>query len=335
MSSEPRFYANEFPEPNDLVVVKVARIENSMGAYVTLLEYGNMEGLILPSELSKRRYRSISKLLRVGRQEVVMVVRVDSDKGYVDLSKKRVAPEDIAATEERYSKSKKVHLTTRQVANHLNMEVEELHKLAIWPLYAKYGHAYEGLREAVDDPIKAFEGINCPQNVIDALVSDMRNRAQPESVRIRARIHVSCSGEQGVVAIRDALVAGQKTYECGEESKVELKVQLVASPLYVVIAQGADKVTGLKIVTNALEAIKAHIESIRGGEYQQQGEIMVFGLDEDLDKEEGAASEESDSDSDEDDESDEEEDDDEEEDGDLSEDSEDDDNEDAKKNRKA
>lgn len=88
-----------------------------MGAYVQLLEYGKMEGLILPSELSKRRYRSITKLIRVGRQEVAIVVRVDTDKGYVDLSKKRVAPEDIAITEESFSKAKKVFLTARQVAS--------------------------------------------------------------------------------------------------------------------------------------------------------------------------------------------------------------------------
>lgn len=87
-----------------------------MGAYVSLLEYGRVEGLILPTELSKRRFRSISKIIRVGRQEVVMVVRVDPEKGYVDLSKKRVSPEDIGATEERFSKSKKVYLTARQVA---------------------------------------------------------------------------------------------------------------------------------------------------------------------------------------------------------------------------
>eukprot|EP01053_Blabericola_migrator_P013084 Blabericola_migrator_1__13083@NODE_888_length_6164_cov_126_278498_g625_i0_p2_GENE_NODE_888_length_6164_cov_126_278498_g625_i0NODE_888_length_6164_cov_126_278498_g625_i0_p2_ORF_typecomplete_len327_score78_32EIF_2_alpha/PF07541_12/1_3e29EIF_2_alpha/PF07541_12/1_1e03S1/PF00575_23/4_4e11S1/PF00575_23/3_3e03Cwf_Cwc_15/PF04889_12/0_011BUD22/PF09073_10/7_7e03BUD22/PF09073_10/0_19Sigma70_ner/PF04546_13/1_4e03Sigma70_ner/PF04546_13/1_4DNA_pol_phi/PF04931_13/9_3_NODE_888_length_6164_cov_126_278498_g625_i0 len=297
MTSEAHFYENEFPEPNDLVVVKVARIENSMGAYVTLLEYGNMEGLILPSELSKRRYRSISKLLRVGRQEVVMVVRVDTEKGYVDLSKKRVAPEDIAATEERYSKSKKVHLTARQVAGQLNMELADLMKVAIWPLYAKYGHAYDGLKEAVEDPVKAFEGIDCPQHIKDALVADMSNRVQPEHVRIRARVHVSCSGEQGVVAIRDALLAGQKTFELADEnSKHELKVQLVASPLYVVIAQGFDKQNGIKVVNNALESIRAHIEGVPGGEFQQQGEIMVFGLDEEIQKDEEEGSGESDSD---------------------------------------
>ena len=46
-----------------------------------LLEYDNIDGMILLSELSRRRIRSIQKLIRVGRNEVVVVLRVDKEKG--------------------------------------------------------------------------------------------------------------------------------------------------------------------------------------------------------------------------------------------------------------
>ena len=36
-----------------------------MGAYVSLLEYGGIEGMILLSELSRRRIRSVQKLIKV------------------------------------------------------------------------------------------------------------------------------------------------------------------------------------------------------------------------------------------------------------------------------
>lgn len=47
---------------------------------VTLLEYNGIQGMILLSELSRRRIRSIHKLLRVGRNEIVMVIRGDKDQ---------------------------------------------------------------------------------------------------------------------------------------------------------------------------------------------------------------------------------------------------------------
>lgn len=45
-----------------------------------------------------------------------MVLRVDKEKGYIDLSKRRVSPEDIAAAEEKFNKSKMVHSIMRHTA---------------------------------------------------------------------------------------------------------------------------------------------------------------------------------------------------------------------------
>ncbi|KAI0745302.1 eukaryotic translation initiation factor 2 subunit alpha [Earliella scabrosa] len=111
-----RYYEQRYPEVDELVMVQVRQIAE-MGAYVKLLEYDNIEGMILLSELSRRRIRSIQKLIRVGRNEVVVVLRVDKEKGYIDLSKRRVSPEDITKCEERYMKSKTVASIMRHVAS--------------------------------------------------------------------------------------------------------------------------------------------------------------------------------------------------------------------------
>ncbi|KAJ3506082.1 hypothetical protein NMY22_g17364 [Coprinellus aureogranulatus] len=111
-----RYYEQKYPEVDELVMVQVRQIAE-MGAYVKLLEYDNTEGMILLSELSRRRIRSVQKLIRVGRNEVVVVLRVDKEKGYIDLSKRRVSPEDIVKCEERYMKSKAVASILRHVAS--------------------------------------------------------------------------------------------------------------------------------------------------------------------------------------------------------------------------
>lgn len=45
-----------------------------MGAYVQLLEYDNIEGMILLSELTRRRIRSVSKLIKVSGLPVLKVI---------------------------------------------------------------------------------------------------------------------------------------------------------------------------------------------------------------------------------------------------------------------
>ena len=104
--------------------------------------------------------------------------------GYIDLSKRRVSPEDIIKCEERYMKAKTVASIMRHVASRLpsvdadeategadvatkeaqdagsevavsavgSSEEERLEKLydqIAWPLGRKYGHPYEAFKLAL------------------------------------------------------------------------------------------------------------------------------------------------------------------------------------------
>jgi translation initiation factor 2 subunit 1 len=169
------------------VVVNVRQIAE-MGAYVNLLEYNNIEGMILLSELSRRRIRSIQKLIRVGRNEVVVVLRVDKEKGYIDLSKRRVSPEDVAKCEERFQKSKQVQSLIRHAAEKLGTSVEELHSRYTWPLYKKYGHAYDAFKIAINDPEKVFGEFEMTPEVKKELLNSIRKRLTPQALKIRAGI---------------------------------------------------------------------------------------------------------------------------------------------------
>lgn len=83
---------------------------------------------------------------QVGRQEPVMVLRVDKEKGYIDLSKRRVSPEDLALCEDRFNKSKMIHSIMRHVAETTGNDVEDLYRNIGWPLYKMYGHAFEAFK---------------------------------------------------------------------------------------------------------------------------------------------------------------------------------------------
>jgi len=59
-----RYYEQKYPEVDEVVMVNVVQIAE-MGAYVKLLEYDGQKGMILMSEFSRKRIRSINKLVRV------------------------------------------------------------------------------------------------------------------------------------------------------------------------------------------------------------------------------------------------------------------------------
>lgn len=70
-------------------------------------------------------------------------------KGYIDLSKRRVEPEDVTKCEDRYNKAKAVHSVLRWVAENKNITLESLYQSVGWPLYKKYGHAYDAFKLAL------------------------------------------------------------------------------------------------------------------------------------------------------------------------------------------
>lgn len=69
--------------------------------------------------------------------------------GYIDLSKRRVSPEDIVKCEERYNKSKMVHSILRHVAEKTNTPIEQLYETIGWPLNKKYGHAVDAFKLSI------------------------------------------------------------------------------------------------------------------------------------------------------------------------------------------
>lgn len=113
-----RFYRNEFPEENELVVVKIRDVHDT-GAYVNLLEYNEAEGMIPFTEVTKKRVNTVSRLVKVGKVEIMMVLRVDPVKGYIDLSRKKVHMEEAAARDQHYKKAKVVHSIMKHTASKL------------------------------------------------------------------------------------------------------------------------------------------------------------------------------------------------------------------------
>lgn len=267
-----RFYEAKYPEIESLVMVNVRTVAD-MGAYVSLLEYNNIEGLILLSELSRRRIRSINKLIRVGRNEVVMVLRVDKEKGYIDLSKRRVSPEDVAACEDKFNKAKAVHGVLRHLAERRKFYLEDLYDKIAWPLYRKYGHAYDAFKIALaeesstggggassseaEDP---FATLDVPADVIDELKLYIRRRLAPQPIKIRADVEVSCFTYEGIDAIRDALFAG---IAVGTENS-PIKIRLIAPPIYVLSTMTLEKDAGIALLQKAIDVILENI-SKKGG----------------------------------------------------------------------
>ncbi|XP_023014631.1 eukaryotic translation initiation factor 2 subunit alpha [Leptinotarsa decemlineata] len=266
-----RFYKEKYPEIEDVVMVNVREIAE-MGAYVRLLEYNNIEGMILLSELSRRRIRSINKLIRVGKTEPVVVIRVDKEKGYIDLSKRRVSAEDVEKCTERFAKAKAVNSILRHVAELLNYEndeqLEELYQKTAWYFEEKYkknkASAYDFFKQAVLDPSILAE-CELDDKTKEVLLGNIKRKLTSQAVKIRADIECACYGYEGIDAVKAALKAGLEL----STEELPIKINLIAPPLYVMTTSTPEKQDGLKILNDAIEKVKLTITEL-GGEFNIQ-----------------------------------------------------------------
>lgn len=72
--------------------------------------------------------------------------------GYIDLSKRRVSPEDILKCEDRYNRSKLSHSLLRHTAEKCEVPILELYEKIGWPLTKKYGHMLDAFKLSITNP---------------------------------------------------------------------------------------------------------------------------------------------------------------------------------------
>jgi len=260
-----RFYEKAVPDLDDLVMVKVKSVGDS-AAYVWLIEYDHLEGMVPFTELSRRRIRSISKHIKVGSVEVMTVIRVDKARGYVDLSKKRVSESDMRQCEERYTRAKMVHgILQSTVQRNPKYSTEELYKVVGWPLYSRYGHAYDGFKVALSSPEKVISVIGLTvesEPIFRSLMEEVKHRMKASAFRIRAEVEVTLYTPEGIRGIKEVF-AKAEMLEIDQDSTI--KVHVVAAPHYTVRTQMMDKAEGIALVQKAVDLITEGMEE-KGGE---------------------------------------------------------------------
>uniref|UniRef100_A0A7S1KMK2 S1 motif domain-containing protein n=2 Tax=Percolomonas cosmopolitus TaxID=63605 RepID=A0A7S1KMK2_9EUKA len=263
-----RFYESEFPEVDSYVMVRVKSVAE-MGAYVSLLEYDNKEGMVLLSELSRKRIKSLNKVARVGKLECVVVLRVDKERGYIDLSKRRVNEDDQEKCIQKYQKSKAVHGIMLNCAQVLKIPIRECYERVGWPLYRKFGHAFDGLKLATENPDVVFDGVLDPsadledRKMKDTVMKVIMSRLKPKPSKVRADFELTNFSGEGIDGIKAALQAGL----AASTTKDSVKINLVAPPLFVMQTTTTDVETGKENLTKCLNVIKETIAE-RGGVLQ-------------------------------------------------------------------
>ncbi|WUR02241.1 eukaryotic translation initiation factor 2 subunit [Vairimorpha necatrix] len=262
-SYECRFFKKKFPSEGEMIMGKVATVD-SEGVSVDLLEYGDARGLILLGELSKKRIKNINQITKVGNLEVCIVLRVDDEKGYIDLSLAKVNDMEKEECKKNYAKNKIAYHILMKAAKKLNKSVKELYEEFGYDKAEEFGSLYFFFARVKEDE-SILENTELGL-VIKKLIQD---EFQASSYKVRADVEVTCPSNGGISSIKESF---RKAHE--KDSK--LKISLLKTPTYSIVRTSSDKDKAYRVVQEACDIIESYIVE-QGGAISIVGKSKLFG----------------------------------------------------------
>lgn len=247
-------YEEEWPEDGELVVATVKKIVG-YGAYVTLDEFGGKEGLLHISEISTRWVRRIRNHVRENQKVVLRVLRINRERGHIDLSLSRVGKNEQREKIEEFKKERRATSLLAQSARLLNISEESLYEKAGVPIIEKYGSLYDGLEEAAKRGVKALMKLGIPDEIVGSLAEVAKEKLKIRMFKVQGNLTATCRDPKGVLIIRDALLAAEKL---GRKRRVDVEIYTLGAPRYRMELTADDP----KRVERSLKEIVSEVTSI-------------------------------------------------------------------------
>lgn len=216
----------EWPETGDLVMATVESVTD-FGAYVKLDEY-NKRGLLHVSEISSSWIRNIRDFVREGQKLVLKVLRVDPEKGHVDLSLRRVTKREKIEKTMAWKKERKAEALIRGVAEKTGLPLEEIYEKAGTLMENEYG-LYEGFEKAVKEGAESLSKMGIPEEIAKAIFEVGQERIHVPMVRVKGTIELRCMKPNGVKIIKEAFANARKAEKLGS---TKLRFYVIAAPKY-------------------------------------------------------------------------------------------------------
>jgi translation initiation factor 2 subunit 1 len=248
----------EYPEIGDLVIATIETVTD-YGAYAKLDEY-NKRGLLHVSEISSSWIRNIHDFVREGQKMVLKVLRVDIEKGHIDLSLRRVNKRERIEKVMFWKKERKAEALLKGVAEKVGLPVEEVYAKAGALIEEKYS-LYDGFEKAALEGPDSLTKIGVPEDLAKAFVVVAKERIHLKLVKVKGTLEVRCLKPNGVKIIKDAFLDAEKA-EVPEDSEVRFYV--MAAPRYSVEVSAANWKRAEEVLQKVTQAVVSNVTKAGG-----------------------------------------------------------------------
>ncbi len=241
------------PEVWEIVVCTVKRVLPT-SVFVILDEYKNLEGMLHISEVSAGRIRNIRDYVKEGKRVVCKVIRVNPEKGHIDLSLRRVNKSQYINKISEYKQEQKSEKLLEGIGKELNKSLEDIYKEVGYSLIEKYGSLNQAFQKIVLDP-DAINELKITKKTREILEKTIKEKIKPPEVSVQGILTLQTNEPRGIEIVKKILSKIQKG---------TIKISYLGAPNYKISVTASDYKTAEGILKNAQEEAIKEIEANKG-----------------------------------------------------------------------
>jgi len=252
-----------FPKEGEFIVGRIVDVQQQY-VYVELLDYEGLpsepsaRGMIHISEISSRWIKNIRNFVRIGQRVVCRVLRVDPEKGHIDLSLRRVnsAQKENRMKEWKYGLKYENLLQFLTESEDVDMSLDEALEQIGWPIldfFDSYQEAIETLKENGEEILESLNDI--PEKVKTAFLKVIEENVEISTVNIIGKIKLINTDGDGIDKIKDTLESIVNTVEKPKETR-RLNISYLGAPYYRLEIVSKDYLDAENILSGAIEVLE-------------------------------------------------------------------------------
>ncbi|MGE5187445.1 MAG: translation initiation factor IF-2 subunit alpha [Betaproteobacteria bacterium] len=215
----------QWPEAGDLVIATIETVTD-YGAYAKLDEY-EKRGLLHVSEISSSWIRNIRDFVREGQKLVLKVLRVDHEKGHIDLSLRRVTKRERIDKVLSWKKERKAEALLHGVAEKVGLSNDEVYQKTAPAIAAKFD-LYDAFEKSAVEGPDFLVALGVPENIAKAFSEVAQERIHVKMVKVRGVLEVKVTKPNGVKVIKEV-------FNKAKSDKIKdanIKFYVIAAPKY-------------------------------------------------------------------------------------------------------
>ena len=202
------------PSEDELLLCTVTSVQYN-SVFCSLDEYPGKSGMIHISEVTAGRIRNIREYVQEGRKVVCKILRVDVQKGHIDLSLRRVNERQRREKNAALKQEQKAENLLAHIAKHQKKDAKKFYDTVAPVILEQYEYLHLAFEDIVEGTLSLKE-LKLDKKTAEDIEALVKERIKPKQVQIEGAFSITTYAENGVQLVNDALVKAREAAKPAE-----------------------------------------------------------------------------------------------------------------------